>query len=44
MAGQKNGTSLGLLIPDGSLREASEPAPGYSAFDKKIKQVVSNIP
>ena len=44
MAGQKNGTSLGLLIPYGSLREASEPAPGYSAFDKKIKLVVSHIP
>ena len=27
-----NGTSLGMLIPSGPLREASEPAPGYSAF------------
>jgi hypothetical protein len=34
-AGQENGTSLGGLIPNGSLREASEPAPGYSAFLKK---------
>ena len=34
-AGQENGTSLGMLIPNGPLREASEPAPGYSAFLKK---------
>ena len=37
MAGQTNGTSLGMLIPNGSLREASEPAPGYSAFLEKIQ-------
>ena len=36
-AGQTNATSMGVLIPNGSLREASEPAPGYSAFlEKKI--------
>ena len=34
-AGQKDGISLGLLIPNGPLREASGPAPGYSAFDKQ---------
>jgi hypothetical protein len=34
-AGQEYGTSLGMLIPNGPLREASEPAPGYSAFLKK---------
>jgi hypothetical protein len=45
MAGQTDGTSLGVLIPNGSLREASEPAPGYSAFlEKDPKQVVSHIP
>jgi hypothetical protein len=33
-----------MLIPNGPLREASEPAPGYSAFLKKIQQVVSHIP
>ena len=40
-----NGTSLGMLIPNGPLREASEPAPGYSAFlEKKILAVVSHFP
>jgi len=33
----KSGISLGVLIPNGPLREASGPAPGFSAFENNIK-------